>query len=136
MRERRIDHTKQKERFCLTDCYSDLSRDLMKDGEPNFGFRRNDGKKSGILFCESDIKEFCTPMRRVFLICLILLICAVIAACAHAPAHQLGVRPVRIALESEPIMLDPRLAVDAYSSKINELLYRGLFYYTDDLSIS
>ena len=43
--------------------------------------------------------------------------------------------PIRIALEAEPLSLDPRLAMDAYSSKINELLYRGLFTYDATLTL-
>lgn len=42
---------------------------------------------------------------------------------------------IRIGIESEPTSLDPRMAVDAYSAKVNELLYRGLFTTSDALEL-
>ncbi len=41
--------------------------------------------------------------------------------------HKSDPTTLRVALEAEPQTLDPRRAADAYSAKVNQLLYRGLF---------
>lgn len=47
------------------------------------------------------------------------------AGCAKQPSQEAGT--FVIGIESAPASLDPRLAVDAYSSKICRLIYSGLF---------
>jgi len=47
------------------------------------------------------------------------------AGCAQQPHQEPGT--FVIGIESSPASLDPRLAVDAYSSKIGRLIYSGLF---------
>lgn len=67
-------------------------------------------------------------MRWVFFT---LVLCVALGCARHGKQDQI----IRIALESEPLSLDPRLSVDAYSAKLNQLIYRGLFTYNETLEL-
>lgn len=74
------------------------------------------------------ISEIAT-LRRAALCALAGLLCALFPNCERRNAARQG--ELRIALESRPTNLDPRLATDAYSYDVIETLYNGLFRHTD-----
>lgn len=83
------------------------------------------GKK--LLFSSPAVGSLCSSLWRVnatYLRCCLVLLCLV-SACTGSPERSPGT--FVIGVESSPTTLDPRLAVDAYSSKLVRLIYAGLF---------
>ena len=82
------------------------------------------------------LASFCDSVKSCSVALVVLGLGALFSGCSsNTSATKTAVDEIVVAIESAPLTLDPRLGTDAYSTKISQLIFNGLFQWNDQFQL-